>query len=78
MARATMYFLMRYPGMVGDESGELPKNRTKILLDWHKNNPVDDYEKHRNWLTEQAQGNRNPFIDYPDIATIALIEKGFG
>lgn len=78
VARATMYFLMRYPGEIGNDSGELTKNRTRILLDWHRNHPVDEYERHRNWLTEKAQGNRNPFVDFPDIASIALIERGFG
>lgn len=78
VARATMYFLMRYPGELGDQSGEMPKNRTRILLDWHNSHPVDEYEKHRNWLIEKAQGNRNPFIDFPEIASAALIERGFG
>lgn len=77
VARATMYFLMRYPGEVGDQAGELAKNRAKIPIDWHKEFPVEEYEKHRNWLTEKAQGNRNPFIDYPDIATQALLDRGF-
>ncbi len=78
VARASMYFLMRYPGEIGEQSGELSKSRVKILVDWHKAFPVDEYEKHRNSFTEKAQGNRNPFIDFPDIATQALLERGFG
>ncbi|ASJ73739.1 endonuclease [Granulosicoccus antarcticus] len=78
VARATMYFLMRYPGVIGDQAGELTKSRVKILVDWHKEFPVDEYEKHRNSFIEKAQGNRNPFIDFPDIATQALLERGFG
>jgi len=78
VARATMYFLVRYPGEVGDSSGELTKSRAKVLLDWHNAYPVDEYERHRNWLTEKAQGNRNPFIDFPEIATASLIKRGFG
>ncbi|MDJ0918079.1 MAG: endonuclease [Woeseiaceae bacterium] len=78
VARATMYFLMRYPGEVGDEARELAKSRTKILVDWHNEFPVDEYERHRNWLTQKAQGNRNPFIDFPDKVTQALLERGFG
>lgn len=78
VARATMYFLMRYPGELGDDTGELPKSRTSILMNWHKLDSVDEYEKHRNWLTHKAQGNRNPFIDSPEIATEALLSLGFG
>ena len=32
VARATMYFLLRYPGMIGDESRELQAERLPILL----------------------------------------------
>ena len=76
--RATMYFLARYPALVGDESGELTRSRINVLLQWHEEFPVGEYEKHRNWLTQKAQGNRNPFIDFPDLATRALLEHGFG
>lgn len=37
------------------------------LLVWHRLDPVDDYEIHRNNLIyENYQHNRNPFVDYPD------------
>lgn len=37
------------------------------LLAWHKMDPVDDYEIHRNNLIyENYQHNRNPFIDFPE------------
>lgn len=36
------------------------------LLEWHKLDPVDEYEKHRNNLIfNNYQHNRNPFIDFP-------------
>ena len=36
------------------------------LLEWHELDPVDDYEIRRNNLIyNNAQFNRNPFIDYP-------------
>lgn len=42
------------------------------LLSWHRLDPVDFYEVNRNNLIYQNyQGNRNPFIDYPDLAEIA-------
>ncbi|MEM6621130.1 MAG: endonuclease [Pseudomonadota bacterium] len=77
VARATMYFLMRYPGELGDRRSELTKNRVPVLMKWHETDPPGEYEKHRNWLTETAQGNRNPFIDFPGLATAALLTQGF-
>ena len=34
-----------------------------MLLDWNKNDPVDEIEKTRNEAVYAIQGNRNPFID---------------
>lgn len=34
-----------------------------MLLDWNKNDPVDDIERFRNNAVYDIQGNRNPFID---------------
>lgn len=37
------------------------------ILAWHKMDPVDEYEIHRNNLIyRNYQHNRNPFIDYPE------------
>jgi len=36
------------------------------LIIWHKMDPVDDKERHRNDAVYQYQGNRNPFIDHPE------------
>lgn len=77
VARATMYFLLRYPGEVGDRRSELTKSRINVLLKWHNEEGISDYELHRNWLTEKAQGNRNPLIDHPEVATNALLTLGF-
>ena len=41
-----------------------------ILLQWHTQDPVDSFERHRNDVIYQLQGNRNPFIDHPEYATI--------
>ena len=37
------------------------------LLDWHRNDPPDDFEMNRNNIVYTWQFNRNPFIDYPDL-----------
>ena len=39
------------------------------LLEWNKLDPVDEFEIHRNNLIyKNYQGNRNPFIDFPQWA----------
>lgn len=39
-----------------------------LLLKWHRMDPVSDKEKNRNEVVYNNQHNRNPFIDYPDLA----------
>ena len=38
------------------------------LLTWCADDPVDTWEMERNDLTQIVQGNRNVFIDYPELA----------
>lgn len=40
----------------------------ELLMKWHRQDPVSPKEKQRNDGIEQTQGNRNPFIDYPELA----------
>ncbi|MEV5935115.1 endonuclease [Streptomyces sp. NPDC052079] len=68
VARATLYFLLRYPGQVGDVAREFPEDRLPVLLRWHENEPVSEYELHRNAAVAEIQGNRNPLIDHPEWA----------
>jgi hypothetical protein len=39
-----------------------------ILLQWNVTDPKDDFEMHRNNYIYTWQVNRNPFIDYPNLA----------
>lgn len=39
----------------------------EVLLDWHRADPVSDKEICRADLISDIQGNRNPFIDYPEL-----------
>lgn len=38
-----------------------------LMLQWAKNDPVDEIEKVRNEVIYGIQGNRNPFVDYPRL-----------
>lgn len=40
--------------------------KLSVLLQWHKQDPVSDFEKKRNEVIYKWQGNRNPFIDHPE------------
>ncbi len=39
-----------------------------LLMKWHRNDPVSQKEIDRNNGIQATQGNRNPFIDYPELA----------
>lgn len=60
VARAMFYFSTQY---------KLPIDQTQeqTLREWHKLDPVDADERERNNKIEQIQGNRNPYIDYPEL-----------
>jgi deoxyribonuclease I len=63
VSRATMYFILRYKNVDIDDKVDLP-----LLLTWHNRYQVTKHEKHRNAAIFEIQGNRNPFIDYPEWA----------
>ncbi len=63
VARAVFYFLLRYP----DTLTVYSENDIAVLKQWVKEQPVTLYEKHRNREIHLMQGNRNPFIDYPEL-----------
>ena len=76
VARIIMYMYMRYGNQcepintaIGSTSfspnGDLPN----ILLEWNAQDSVSEYEKNRNNIFQSMQGNRNPFIDNPYLAT---------
>jgi endonuclease I len=66
VARAVLYFLVRYPSAVVAGRGYSAKD-IPMLLQWHNQEAVTLYEKHRNQEIQKKQGNRNPFIDFPQL-----------
>ena len=72
VARSVLYMEIRYnelqivngfPALVSPATGDLGDLAT--LLDWHRNDPPDDFEMNRNNVIYNWQKNRNPFIDQP-------------
>lgn len=78
VARATLYFLLRYPGAINDAPQEFEAGRLDMLREWCGTHPVTDYERHRNAAIQERQGNRNPFIDFPDWAAGVDFTQGLG
>jgi len=78
VARALFYMDLRYSGgpetetnlRLSDCPTELELGYLSQLLQWHEEDPVAEQERRRNnRICELWQGNRNPFIDYEDLAT---------
>lgn len=63
VARMVLYMNLRY-----DEPFE-DVGSLELFLEWNAEDPVSAIEKQRNLVIEGAQGNRNPFIDNPNLAT---------
>jgi endonuclease I len=80
VARMIFYMAVRYEGDDGFMDLEIVDYASdaapymgilSTLLEWHIEDPVDDFEMNRNNVVETYQGNRNPFIDHPEF--VALI-----
>ncbi|MFY0531800.1 endonuclease [Nannocystis pusilla] len=77
VARATLYFLVRYPGEI-DAPHELTPEQIELLKQWSKEDPPGQYERHRNQAIFAVQGNRNPFIDHPQWVDLVDFALGLG
>jgi hypothetical protein len=59
-------------------SGNPLMGRLTTLLLWHRSDPVDATEQHRNDLVDQRyQHNRNPFVDNPEWVNSVYLPKLF-
>lgn len=76
VARMMMYMYLRYPtqclpaNVGAGTSVAIDPSMIDLFLTWNAADPVSQYEKNRNTILESQQGNRNPFIDNPYLATI--------
>ena len=71
-ARILFYMYVRYEGLnltsnINAIDDVTMGNLTNLLI-WNELDPVDEFETQRNNRIYEYQGNRNPFIDYPEIA----------
>ena len=83
-ARIYMYFAVRYAGgtcsptsgdgraiftsTCTDSNPYMTNYGLALIQKWHVQDPVSEKEELRNDAVEKLQGNRNPFVDYPEWA----------
>lgn len=75
IARMMMYMQIRYlertpANVVGSGPNTYNPEMPDIFLQWNADDPPTEQEFVRNTVLEDMQGNRNPFIDNPYLATI--------
>ncbi len=80
VARSILYMDIRYEGTNGEidltavdqlNTFPLPQHgKLSTLLQWHFQDPPDEFERRRNDVIHKWQKNRNPFIDYPEFVDL--------
>ena len=84
VARIIFYMYVRYDGNGSSVSQTLclpsltgigpsvstDSNLPEIFLEWNAEDPVSEIEIQKNQIAEIRQGNRNPFVDNPALATL--------
>ncbi|MBI9009569.1 MAG: endonuclease [Tenericutes bacterium] len=71
IARIMLYMITKYTQLSLVDSvpniGNGEMGKFSVLLEWHEQDPVDDFERNRNNVIYSYQHNRNPYIDYPEF-----------
>ncbi|RBP30954.1 putative secreted protein (Por secretion system target) [Oceanihabitans sediminis] len=77
IARIIMYMYTRYPNQCeaintgyGTANNAPLADMPDLFLKWNAEDPVSQFEIDRNEIIYQNQGNRNPYIDNPYLATL--------
>lgn len=60
IARAMFYFSVRY-------QTKIDADEERVLRKWHHEHPVDEQERILHDEIAHLQGNRNPFVDHPEL-----------
>ena len=68
VARICLYVYVRWGSAWGATDVTKVFQSVDVLLEWCALDPVDTWEMGRNEVIENIQGNRNVFIDYPELA----------
>ncbi len=66
VARIIFYLMTRYSQSDNYSFTSIAES-LELLIAWNKLDPVSPHEQHRNDYIYTIQGNRNPFIDYPEF-----------
>ena len=76
VARATVYFLVAHQGKIdGTKYGDAELG---MLAAWSNAQAPEPHELHRNEAVFEIQGNRNPFIDFPEWMGRVDFTRGIG
>ena len=78
-ARIYFYMVTCYKSVVGTWPGSDQLDHSngykafsnwsmQLLMEWHRADPVSQKEINRNEAVYRLQGNRNPFVDHPELA----------
>jgi len=72
IARILFYMVVKYSrySLVDSAPSVNQMAKFSVLLLWHEQDPVDDFERTRNNKIYEYQKNRNPFIDYPEFVDL--------
>ncbi len=78
LARRLMYMVVMYPRnlwkgrgimiFAEDSTKMLTAYGKRLLLEWHRADPVSDLERSECEIVSQVQGNINPFVELPELA----------
>lgn len=80
VARILFYMVARYPDILTLRDDNIIDSAytsegavmgvLSLLIKWHEEDPVSPFEINRNNVIYSFQGNRNPFIDFPEYVDV--------